>query len=397
MPLVWFFWCVLAVVCVTVGAFERGHWVLSVVTGILYIILVVWLVIIVSIFFVQKRKCCVKTQDQQQEKAKPKVGFLSTLLVQYPFVMLFGVSVVSWCASWYLFAEMLTHFIRQLTIGWCYLCIATLVVRNYKLLVVSVLMMGIFAVQIAPFYVQKSVTNAHDKQRVPLSMMHYNVQGNNPNQQGIVRWIEQLQPDVVLLQETSHAWQKWVERLKVIYPHQLTNYMSDSFFGAVLLSKYPLKNAKIEEMGEKWNYYFSAGVRIDATHEVQLYAIHTHPPFGEKGAAIRNRQLQHLVQHLAQVMSDNHVNTRIVMGDLNITPYSPYFKEFLSQTGLQNSMLGYGIQNTWPTDLPLWLMGIAIDHVLVSSNIEVNARKLGEDLGSDHLPVLVKIYVPKVK
>ncbi len=393
MPLVWFFWCVLAVACVAVGAFERSHWGLSVVTGILYIILVVWLVIIVSISFVLKRKCCVKTQDQQQEKAKPKVGFLSTLLVQYPFVMLLGVSVVSWCASWHLFAEMLTHFTWQLMLGWFYLCGATLVVRNYKLFVVSVLMMGTFALQIAPFYSQKPVTNSHDKQRLPLSMMHYNVQGNNPNHEGIVQWIEQHHPDVVLLQETSHAWEKWVERLKVIYPHQLTNYMSDSFFGAVLLSKYPLKNVKIEEMGEKWNYYFSANLQIDVTHAVQLYAIHTHPPFGEKGADIRNRQLR----HLAQVMNDKYADTSVVMGDLNITPYSPYFKEFLSQTGLQNSMLGYGIQNSWPTDLPLWLMGIAIDHVLVSSNIEVKVRELGENLGSDHLPVLVKIYVPKVK
>ncbi|MEE8238524.1 MAG: endonuclease/exonuclease/phosphatase family protein, partial [Nitrososphaerales archaeon] len=81
----------------------------------------------------------------------------------------------------------------------------------------------------------------------------------------------------------------------------------------------------------------------------------------------------------------------LLLGDLNITPWSPIFKDFLRSTGLRDSREGFGLQPSWPTWFPpAW---IPIDHVLVSSNVTVYDRKIERDIGSDHYPVIVDFSV----
>jgi len=56
---------------------------------------------------------------------------------------------------------------------------------------------------------------------------------------------------------------------------------------------------------------------------------------------------------------------------------------------LKDSSLGWGIQPTWPAMfLPL---RIPIDHCLVSPDLKIVRRKIGRDIGSDHLPLLVDL------
>ncbi len=53
---------------------------------------------------------------------------------------------------------------------------------------------------------------------------------------------------------------------------------------------------------------------------------------------------------------------------------------------------GFGLQPTWLAGLPLPLM-ISIDHCLHSQSILTFYRSLGLDIGSDHLPLLVKVQL----
>lgn len=80
--------------------------------------------------------------------------------------------------------------------------------------------------------------------------------------------------------------------------------------------------------------------------------------------------------------------SRIVMGDLNTTEGSAHFRDFLRVTDLRDSRLGFGRQTSWPTKFPY---RIAIDHVLVSDDLAVTARRLGPKVGSDHFPILFEL------
>ena len=81
----------------------------------------------------------------------------------------------------------------------------------------------------------------------------------------------------------------------------------------------------------------------------------------------------------------------VLLGDLNITPWSPYFKDFIQVTGLQESRKGLGLYPTWPTWLPP--LRIPIDHSLISIGITVQAFSLGHDIGSDHFPVILDFSI----
>ena len=77
------------------------------------------------------------------------------------------------------------------------------------------------------------------------------------------------------------------------------------------------------------------------------------------------------------------------MGDLNITMWSPNYQEFVDRAELKNTRQGHGILPSWPTQFPV--LSIPIDHVLVSSEIQVRDTRIGRNVGSDHLPIIVDL------
>jgi endonuclease/exonuclease/phosphatase (EEP) superfamily protein YafD len=81
------------------------------------------------------------------------------------------------------------------------------------------------------------------------------------------------------------------------------------------------------------------------------------------------------------------------MGDLNATPWSRPFRRFVGRSGLCDSRAGFGVQASFPAASAL--LRIPIDHVLVSCVIGVRNRRIGRDVGSDHLPVIVDLVLPR--
>ena len=83
----------------------------------------------------------------------------------------------------------------------------------------------------------------------------------------------------------------------------------------------------------------------------------------------------------------------VLAGDFNLTPWAPDFSELLARGHLTDSALFYsGLSATWLSRLPF--VGLLIDHVLVSPHIGVLSNRVGEDVGSDHLPLIVHLAIP---
>lgn len=97
----------------------------------------------------------------------------------------------------------------------------------------------------------------------------------------------------------------------------------------------------------------------------------------------RKQELEEISTIITQLPNEH----KILIGDLNTTPYSPYFHELQKNSGLKNAMQGLRIQGTWPSDVPFFLR-IPLDHLLVSSKICVIKQAICPNLGSDHMPIL---------
>ncbi len=93
-----------------------------------------------------------------------------------------------------------------------------------------------------------------------------------------------------------------------------------------------------------------------------------------------------------------HPGPALVLGDFNITSWSPHFQETLRLGRLKDSRQGFGLQPTWPVDKPWFL--VPIDHVLVTDGIAVHRCWRGPYIGSDHYPILMEFSLcptPSIK
>ena len=149
-----------------------------------------------------------------------------------------------------------------------------------------------------------------------------------------------------------------------------------------LLSRYPLDDVRWHtDSNGDWPY---VSARVQSPKgDVQIVAIHPPPPMRPRHARSRNGVLRDSAQMLVGE------GPRILLGDFNCTPWSPYFRRLRKATGLCDAALGRGLVWTWyPTRLPL---GIPIDHVLVSPDLAVADYQVGPNLGSDHRAVTVDL------
>ena len=195
--------------------------------------------------------------------------------------------------------------------------------------------------------------------------------------------IERFQPDIVILEEINPRWRTELADLPTKYPHHLHDIRSDNF-GIWVLSKYPL----IEERVVYWGparvptiiFQYRVGEAL-----VDVVATHPMSPGSAKGARWRDEQLRAIAKHY-----ENTPNPLIIVGDLNTTSFAPTFKDVAQQLDLKDSRLGFGLQNSWPA----WTWNpfmISLDHCLVSQRLYVTCRALGDNVGSDHLPVYVEV------
>jgi endonuclease/exonuclease/phosphatase (EEP) superfamily protein YafD len=137
------------------------------------------------------------------------------------------------------------------------------------------------------------------------------------------------------------------------------------------------------------NFILIAKIQIKGFAPVSFYALHTPPPLRSWFFEQRNAELD----HAASIINYNHKdrNSNIVLlGDWNITPYSPFFSRLLESTGFKNQTMSRFFLPTWPAQYYSFFQ-IPIDHILHRGNMTLIDKRRGPSLGSDHHAV-VAVY-----
>jgi endonuclease/exonuclease/phosphatase (EEP) superfamily protein YafD len=195
--------------------------------------------------------------------------------------------------------------------------------------------------------------------------------------------VEKENPDVVLVMEVDDVWNAALAPLRQKYPHSDSRPRPDNF-GIACFSRLPTSSIEFVEYGVGIPSVVAKIAVGDRT--VTFVGTHTLPPMRPDMALHRNEHLHDLAQAVGQLEG-----TIVVAGDLNATSWSPYFRDLVSSTGLRDSRQGFGVQPTWNARRR-WLR-IPLDHVLVTKDVEVVDRRVGDDVGSDHLPVVVDLDI----
>jgi endonuclease/exonuclease/phosphatase (EEP) superfamily protein YafD len=211
---------------------------------------------------------------------------------------------------------------------------------------------------------------------IPLKVISFNVNTSNTRQEEILQFLQAEDADVLFLMEVNDAWMTALHPLDAGYPYRLTAPREDNF-GVAFYSKVPFRGEVKESglFGVPWTDVVleNSGVR--------LVAIHPLPPSGEENSRWRNEQLFEIAAML------RGKPRTVLCGDLNLTPYSPWFPELLKKSGLRST--APPCSPTWMRHYPLF--AIPIDHVLLSPDLTLASRKVGPSLGSDHSALVVEI------
>lgn len=298
--------------------------------------------------------------------------------------------------GWIRGLEMLSHFRAQYLAISLLLFGLLLLTRQKNFIIASLFCVSLILAEIIPWYIPQAWAGSESRGGIRVFLS--NVNSKNTSYSKVISLVKEENPDVAVFDEVNKAWRKQLNSLKEILPYS-TDWL-DPFrpeIGITVYSKLPLKNVALDYFGTKTEPGILANFTINR-QVVSLIAAHPLPPFKPNYFQSRNKQLEEIGEYVRQLKTPV-----LIVGDLNITMWSPYYKKFISQTGLNNARQGFGILPSWPAESSVSrvpsiiapLMLIPIDQVLISPEIKVSKMKIGRNVGSDHLPVIADLVMGK--
>ncbi len=327
--------------------------------------------------------------DEREETYGPgPIQLLMIVIGWIGLLILLFLNFIPWFAQLDHKLELLAHFRVQfallsfIPVIWFALC------RRTWGLVLSVLLVGWNVFDLLPWYFPDPTRLAgqavqNTQQAHQLKILMSNMLFNNHDTTRLEQLIKSEKPDIVIVQELSSSHLALMDRLKNQYPHGLQDVFKPAF-GLGIWSRLPLTSKQEVFLGPSQIPSIYAEMNWQG-EKLHLLTTHPYPPVNIVSFQERNAQYLELVKFL-----ERHNGAQVLIGDLNITPWSPYYRQLERDSGLRNARRGFGLLPSWPAHFNP-LMRIPIDHALVSPSLNVLDFKLGPDLGSDHLPIILTL------
>ncbi|PCJ61355.1 MAG: hypothetical protein COA79_07165 [Planctomycetota bacterium] len=213
-----------------------------------------------------------------------------------------------------------------------------------------------------------------------LKIFFTNVLTGNNNVAALLESIKKKQPDIIGLVEINSYWVRELKPLRKDYPF-FQEIPKEHNFGLAIYSKRKLDHSFSIDFHPTSEPSIIAKVTLN--NEIfNIIVTHTLPPVGNQYFNIRNSHLKEMAKYTQ--MLKGHV---VVMGDFNLTQWSPFYRDYVRVSGLKNLRDGRGIYSTWffgPLAIP-------IDHFFVSKSLNSASFEVLDDFGSDHRPIFTTI------
>jgi endonuclease/exonuclease/phosphatase (EEP) superfamily protein YafD len=249
----------------------------------------------------------------------------------------------------------------------------------YVLLIVFHIIWFIYFVRLlANFYWQDSISNTWS-----VSVLYANISKINYNYSWLIHLIESYDPDVVMFVEfADHHGNALKPFLSQKYPYINRTSWSRTFVGSMVFSRYFIDDLADDFVQWVWRYgYF----RIDGPIQpYYVYLVHTSSPISLSHYRLRNVQLSSVSKHIKQYDSIRDNNPLLLVGDLNVSPWSYFYRKFVnSGIAMENISRRFPILFTWWLE---WfpLFWAHIDHVFARDSDTVQHIEQLIIPGSDH-------------
>lgn len=226
-----------------------------------------------------------------------------------------------------------------------------------------------------------------------IRVMTLNVLFANRDAGALRRRLEELRPDIVLLQEVNRRWDWDLALFRDLYPHRVTLTRARGLLdahGTVVLSKLPIGETARPKLGGLPGRLTAARIAVDG-QSIWFASAHLVKPNTPGGEALQREQLRDLAAWAESVSGP-----LVIGGDFNATVHMPQMEELVSRDGFATDL---GAGGWWPVargTFPAWLpvLGLKIDHVLVREAF-IAAAAVEEVPGSDHRGIVADLILPE--
>lgn len=277
-------------------------------------------------------------------------------------------------------ADVFSHFRVYYVVAFLMISAVGIFMKAWSESAVSFIIVLILGRSLVPFYMDpEPVLSDHSLKVVSLNLL-----STNSEYQNTIEFIRNGDFDIIILQEIN---QTWVNELKVLtedFPHQMLIPRPDNF-GIGVMARDSLLNAERIDVSDTGipSLFITVEHKLEQIH---LIATHPLPPVSTDYFRSRNKQFSEI-----NTFVNDLKDPVMVIGDLNSSVFSPNFSVLLENGRLRDSRPGFGLLSTWHAQWPL--ISVTLDHALVTEDIAVKDRRVGPDIGSDHLPVIIEISI----
>ena len=228
----------------------------------------------------------------------------------------------------------------------------------------------------------------------PLRVMSVNLMYDNHDHAAVIAAVRAADADVVAFEEYTVTWDAALQpALSAAYPYRCAEPRHFAA-GLALFSKRPfVEPPRSAIFDDHARVQIRAVVAVDG-QPLALYAVHPLAPHLAHSVIVNRHQTLDLI---AQVRAER--GPTVLFGDWNFTAETPNAVA-LNAAGLtdaydQANPGGRG--STWPVypRWKSWLPGVRIDHVYLSPGLACARYATGAFDGSDHLPIVADVAVPK--
>ncbi|WP_345269027.1 endonuclease/exonuclease/phosphatase family protein [Nibrella viscosa] len=281
---------------------------------------------------------------------------------------LLAVSLLALLGRWFFLFELFSHFVVQYLLVSAVLVLYWLIRPHYLVLPA----IGCFlwhGVQVYPWVSGRQPAAAAP---ADVRVLHANVLFSRHNYQPIRQLIERENPDVFVLQEMTPAGIQAMQSLATRYPYRVSIWSKGPCY-LLVGSKTPFV---ADQASARQQRVIHIQTRVKG-QPVSLITVHPRTPVIPSWFRERNRQLAYVSQ-----LARQQTKPTVLLGDFNVTMWSPVYKDYLDMPELTACRQGFGRQPTWPAFFPPAYL--PLDHAFVNSGFQTTRFRTLAVPESDH-------------
>ena len=266
--------------------------------------------------------------------------------------------------------SLLNSLSYQIIIGLLSLSLILIFAKRYRNSLISFASASYLLATISVFDNQLQIIETIDDN---ISVSHFNVLRTNTDYDTIINSALESNSDIISFQEVNTDWAvNLLNKLSEEYPYRIIDVQDDNYFGIALFSKYQFTDKNI--------VYIEGVPNIIATinkdgNEINMITVHTNSPISKNRFDKRNNHIKELPVYLKEKNK-----SYLVIGDFNAVPWDSNIKKFKNETKLVDSRKSFS--STWPR--PLGVLGIPLDYIFHSKNLECVSFSVINKSSSDH-------------